>query len=595
FRMFITSWGLTSFLLLLHSTIVGSTREFSNKCASKGTPSTLPHGIKIALPYKVSAIFTDWKANTTSLIEEMWHDSSYVIETSTRSAFVKWSTIGKQLLRSNETDCAVETEVKLFPLPSDISNTLLLNVSSLSGIVNSIVDRNITGYSGDYGVDSGVNRTEWKEWIGCLNVNSTSSVIAVEVVYIDDSLNLTSTSKNLSVLSIVISVYENADIDSNMSYRISFDFSPIRQPNDLHSHLEINHGIICGGLSSENISIEFPEVFEAIYSRQWLNSSVSGKVAYYHGEMIAESVIDGRAHLLNETFSNDVYLVVYHLLQGKEFVFSSSNACEMKDSGAKVSALDLFVPHNLTFTLYANFTRQKISTVEYRAPWGKDNVVEMVLHDSNLSMVSIYSKGTLESVSSFTVKDSRSGDAVDIGSLLRSCFCRYSSDHVSFLLKGVSMDKLMMWRDLKQVDEKIAARLISLQNGTTISPYRLSFLYIGDSEGGVVKDNTRVILAVADELQAPTEMTSSAFLTLLNTSLAHGISFQISDNEIWEAAKEPLTTYPSVVPSFSGYTGGSMLVLALFMVMLGAIVGSGGVYVVLRRQRISTLAYQVFE
>lgn len=58
----------------------------------------------------------------------------------------------------------------------------------------------------------------------------------------------------------------------------------------------------------------------------------------------------------------------------------------------------------------------------------------------------------------------------------------------------------------------------------------------------------------------------------------------------------PYPPIPDVIPpSFNGYTGGSMLVLGIFMIMLGVALGVGGVALVSRRQRLSTLAYQVFE
>uniref|UniRef100_A0A0M3IVU2 Peptidase_M16_C domain-containing protein n=1 Tax=Ascaris lumbricoides TaxID=6252 RepID=A0A0M3IVU2_ASCLU len=48
-------------------------------------------------------------------------------------------------------------------------------------------------------------------------------------------------------------------------------------------------------------------------------------------------------------------------------------------------------------------------------------------------------------------------------------------------------------------------------------------------------------------------------------------------------------------PSFNGYTGGSMFVLGVFMLLLGVGIGVGGMFFVWKRQRITGLAYQVFE
>ncbi|VDM58710.1 unnamed protein product, partial [Angiostrongylus costaricensis] len=51
----------------------------------------------------------------------------------------------------------------------------------------------------------------------------------------------------------------------------------------------------------------------------------------------------------------------------------------------------------------------------------------------------------------------------------------------------------------------------------------------------------------------------------------------------------------SSISGYVGYTGGAMFVLGVFTLVLGVTIGAGGVFFVTRRQRISTLAYQVFE
>lgn len=57
----------------------------------------------------------------------------------------------------------------------------------------------------------------------------------------------------------------------------------------------------------------------------------------------------------------------------------------------------------------------------------------------------------------------------------------------------------------------------------------------------------------------------------------------------------PTAWGPLPVPSFRGYTGGSMFVLGFFMLLLGGAIGVGIVYFIWKRQRFTGLAYQVFE
>ena len=89
-------------------------------------------------------------------------------------------------------------------------------------------------------------------------------------------------------------------------------------------------------------------------------------------------------------------------------------------------------------------------------------------------------------------------------------------------------------------------------------------------------------------------------------------SFNVED-KVWTATKGSLSKYPLPPPPsppepFQGYTGGSMFILGLFSLVFGAAIGkatrkepkkdfsgAGALFFITRRQRISTLAYQVFE
>ncbi|MFH4977574.1 hypothetical protein AB6A40_004283 [Gnathostoma spinigerum] len=59
----------------------------------------------------------------------------------------------------------------------------------------------------------------------------------------------------------------------------------------------------------------------------------------------------------------------------------------------------------------------------------------------------------------------------------------------------------------------------------------------------------------------------------------------------------PTTFVPDQPPpsSFMGYSGGSMLILAIFMLILGGAIGVGVAFFIYKRQHLSGLAYQVFE
>ncbi|KIH52040.1 hypothetical protein ANCDUO_17865, partial [Ancylostoma duodenale] len=99
------------------------------------------------------------------------------------------------------------------------------------------------------------------------------------------------------------------------------------------------------------------------------------------------------------------------------------------------------------------------------------------------------------------------------------------------------------------------------------------------------------------------EVSSSALLEKLNTTISQGdwkFSVPTADKkqEEWIVAAKSLSRYAPPAPSgstYSGYTGGAMFVLGIFALLLGVAIGAGSVFFITKRQRISTLAYQVFE
>ncbi|PIO75587.1 hypothetical protein TELCIR_02363, partial [Teladorsagia circumcincta] len=99
------------------------------------------------------------------------------------------------------------------------------------------------------------------------------------------------------------------------------------------------------------------------------------------------------------------------------------------------------------------------------------------------------------------------------------------------------------------------------------------------------------------------EASSSELLQKLNETISKGdwkfsVASAEGKTEDWTVAAHSLNRYAPSSSSntgYVGYTGGAMFVLGLFSLVLGVAIGAGGVFFVTKRQRISTLAYQVFE
>ncbi|GMT28567.1 hypothetical protein PFISCL1PPCAC_19864 [Pristionchus fissidentatus] len=576
---------------------------FPNLCAreDKAGSATVPKDVKLPSSYKVSAVFTDWHAKSTMEIEETRMDETFAIETSTREHKLRWSTIQNNIVLRNKTECSVVKETLLFSLSSDITEIIPLNTSSISAFVSSIIDRNISGSNNYVRVVSGV---EGVGWLGCVNVTESSAVVAVEVVYAGtDSFSPPSPGfKNPLVLSITISRFNNSsDVNSTMTSRISLDFAPFQEATELPTKLKVPHGIICNGLPVVEIPVEFPDDFVVLYTKKDQDGSVTGKLSYDSRHNISgESIFNGRAYFFNQSFSKDSYLVVHDASHGAEYIFSSTPSCVAHalptavgdmTSDQMTPAIQLLIPqfHSLNFSLYSNISAIGMSVLEYRA-FSDGKVVEVVLDNLKATSIVTHFRGAIESSIVITIFPQ---DSISLISRLNGCYKHTSNELVSFVLSGVSMDKLYSWRE-EVVSDHMAIALAAIYNAS-ISPYRLSFFFTSHDN----IENTRVVLKVADGWEGATEMNASQFIVALNATLLGGITFTLSDKEVWKTMEAPLTPYPPPFPisppSFIGYTGGSMFVLGIFMLIFGVAVGAGGVYAVLRRQRISTLAYQVFE
>ncbi|VDO27024.1 unnamed protein product [Haemonchus placei] len=126
-----------------------------------------------------------------------------------------------------------------------------------------------------------------------------------------------------------------------------------------------------------------------------------------------------------------------------------------------------------------------------------------------------------------------------------------------------------------------------------------AYCYLGFKGKWSSTINVRVFFSVDEKTdKEPSIVPKYNFSVCYSAYLSILVHSKVSVLKDWVVAARSLSRYaPSSPPStkYSGYTGGAMFVLGVFSLLLGVAIGAGGVFFVTKRQRISTLAYQVFE
>ncbi|KAJ1361550.1 hypothetical protein KIN20_020826 [Parelaphostrongylus tenuis] len=191
---------------------------------------------------------------------------------------------------------------------------------------------------------------------------------------------------------------------------------------------------------------------------------------------------------------------------------------------------------------------------------------------------------------------------------MRSCFAvedHNPNDTFTLIIKSKSM------KDVYEhgVDKVASALAEALSNIAPIHPLRVRIFFDSGSRNSLrvffsVVEKTDVKPATVPKYNYTAEVSSSVLIERLNKTISQGdwkfvVSDVGKDSEEWIVMGKSLERYtPSPsgpMPSYVGYTGGAMFVLGIFTLVLGVSIGAAGVFFVTRRQRISTLAYQVFE
>lgn len=617
----------------------------------------IPEGVAFHLNYTVSVRYTDFDTNTTALVKEQKVLSELRVKKITRHD-VKNIIIGDHNITFNETSCSAFTDASALPtiysLHEDVKKALNFHGFSVDELVNGILKRNFTNqhYIGNATTVGGI---EAVEWLGCDNSTSGDTAMQVAVTFAGDqesSLQPYSPRvKNPIVLSIHILLFNVTD--NNVLSHSSFDIVELDIPDHGDDAIELPAGLFCSGMPDADLPASLPTKLEAVldYTDIPANTIHSIPLLFDADERITSFRLD----LSKDTdvpFIGNVSLpknlsavnVVHDFNYGLEYLLDGErsscinvsainpdfgdvvliNADEKEIDLKPISEILLNITHAKFYKQGKRISDDGVALDVYVSTSGQSparSVVEVLFASEPWKLGGV-SAPFLHSIIQYHKNDSGAETARTVirvhsmrnrtGARSRwdahSIFSCLNFDEESYLYVNIKNSSL-------QSLEKIGFTLVEnalrevIARTANVSVLRVDNFFFKQIQESVTA--FFVIAGPSGKTPANTrnrmnESTTAEARDLLNsTIMAHDLSFEVVGTDAKTELKLSQSSLgmippkwgpvPPPAPSFTGYSGSSMFVLAVFMLLLGAGIGVGGMFFMWKRQRIAGLAYQVFE
>ncbi|WKX89296.1 hypothetical protein Q1695_008723 [Nippostrongylus brasiliensis] len=617
--------------------IVSFSQAFETECDPARPPSakqSLPDEIKFRDAYKVSGIISNWVEKTTAAFSELANSDGISITVSSRNESLHWLTVkneGTFLHNKTAAHCGVSVTAPLAAFPQ--LSTISPNLNSFSTFVAGLLEfsRNSTGEVRDNPVVAGL---EGVRWVSCRNATNGTANLQLEVIYAGEKGSLQPPSKEFNnplVLSVRISEYGNFSDNSTLKSKLSVEFDQYDVPSaEYSSLLMIPTGTVCEGWKEAAIPLNVSDPFSVLIETVDEKKSKQETMVYYSPkEQLA--VVSGSKQgdsfpfFKEKNVADGVSSVVHDFKRGYEYALNQrgcvnlvalpSDSADVKSSDGALSmrsVTELLVTPELKFGKYGQIKADDGREHDiYRAVDNKtQDIVELHFDGDQLISSSIYKLlDGQPNLSSYT-KYSHVPSAVpsQLDEYMRSCFAMFSSefpDNNTFIFEVKSRSvKDVYSQGVEAVTSSLADALSQV---APINPLRVRAFYDSGSDKSLrvffsVDEKPSVAPAVVPTYNFTAEVSSSELLKKLNETISQGdwkFSVMSSEkkSEDWVVTAHSLKRYsaPAEKHEYSGYTGGAMFVLGVFSLVIGVAIGAGGVFFATKRQRISTLAYQVFE
>ncbi|VDK43069.1 unnamed protein product [Anisakis simplex] len=481
----------------------------------------------------------------------------------------------------------------------------------------------------------------------------------VEVAFAADNSTLPYSSSIRNPLTLSVHFYVYNVSNQNITDHVSLDIVEIDVPkSDVSSdYMELPKGMYCNGMQPSQIGASLPNKFEASFDYTDVYGKMVNDVdMLYDG---SERIISFRMNVRTDRdapFIGNISLpkdfalvtVIHDFKYGLQYIIDSETSACKEVKAIESGFGDIYMVNDTTQEIdlkSANQILMNISASEfyYGGKRLSDENAEMALYvsRSNSSSQGTYTVVELLFSTEPWVFDSAEAPFLhsiiqyhknksdhEIGrSVIRlhsfvnssgqvsrwnafwthQCLKLVEDSYLHVNIKNCSMsdmEQLGIPRVESSLKETIAhtARVSVLRVANffykQIQESVVVFFAIGETSG-VAPANTKDRMNESSLAEAINWLNS----TLMDRDVAFSVFAKDQKKTELKLARSSLGLIPSQwlpspdppSPSFNGYTGGSMFVLGVFMLLLGAAVGVGGMFFVWKRQRISGLAYQVFE
>ncbi|CAD6184492.1 unnamed protein product [Caenorhabditis auriculariae] len=616
---------LITFLLLISPTLAQD-NDVRGLC--KNPPAhtqTITSKISIPAPYKTSGSVTNWVQSSTILLTETTTATYRVLSLKSKSED-RWITnVASNLtnyINTNNRSCVGEAKP-----PQLIENPRFLTLlhgdtSSSSSLVTGLIalSNEHPGFlkGGEPEVVGGM---ETVTWISCIDgINETS--VAVEVRFTGEKTvhPARKSFDNPMFVSVRLTEYKSFNGTEDAVSQISVELDRYDLPEGGEDF--VDHGIVCLPRNTTALPMkafdEFTgvlsygdgqgnrEVFEILYSTSKKVLIISGdgsnkKISFINATGLPTGInylIHDFAHGYEFLLSENTCVKISPLLNTTTDVVVNNGTVTMKQFAR------IIADNNLEFAPYPTDSSADKGTKIYRALNDIDKTVIEAELDGEFNLVAMrtYKQGSSDLVSTLKIAESHSSSLTRRFDHIVDCF---QPDSIT-LNKTWTMDvKDKTMKDVYGVglDTMTAAISSSLNTVGVINSNRISAFWTESSKEGVT-----LLLRVNEKSEIPPaavgfdyekELETKDFFDKLNATIASNqwkIKIPKAGEKIeeWTVDASSVSSFPQKQQStFVGYTGGSMFVLGIFTLILGVCIGAGGVFFVVKKQRISTLAYQM--
>lgn len=624
--------------LLTTAVALSAVENFCNPEKLKNPLDPLDMKMKLPETYKVSGIITDWVLNTTALVTEVATKETRATLMSDRSGARNKviALAANSFVFVNETAPSCVVSDKSFPIPqvADRIRTLLSSdASSVSAIVADVVKFSQTNkgfYRNESQTMSGV---EGVQWVACVDGPAGNTSVQIEVIFAGDGSFKPASAAfdNPLMLFVRFSEFANfSDVAAPVS-STSFEldrFDGVMSSDD--ALLQISSALTCEGWKTADIPVKFSDPTSVLIQHTDEKGVVSSAKVYHSvSERVSTVCVDGiKSDGVIPFFGQKAAVdgasaFVHDFNTGYQYSLTPSrcallsaipsNASDVSIVDGGLSTLrplsDILINKTLPWGNYGKLVVDGKSLDVWRA-WDavSSETKEVRLEGERLIALLSYRKGSAAPSHSWTFTTAPAPSVTAAMHRARDCFAAQANHNSTFSLNVTGKS----FSDVHSVgDDVITAALSSaLVKLAPMNPLRLSTFYSSSSDGGLqvlftVYDKTDKAPAAVSTFNYTTEVSVDDVLAALNDTISKGdwkftVQKEDKKTENWTVAGSSLSRFPAPPPPpgpapYAGYTGGSMFVLGIFSLVLGCAIGAGSLFFVTKRQRISTLAYQVFE